>query len=320
MAGGWFASAYEERRLSVSKMHDHELDIDTGLVRRLLADECPQWAHLPLARVASSGTDNALFRLGDSMAVRLPRIDWAARMVEKEHRYLAKLAPHLPLPIPTPLAKGRPAHGYPWQWTVVPWLDGANAFDSPVTDLTQAAADLARFVRALRQIDASDGPGFGVHNAGRGEPLRNRDAAVRAALKQLDGMIDTRAAQAAWEESLSAPAWDGPPVWIHGDLLPGNVLVQHGRISAIIDFGCLGTGDPAYDLIPAWSGFDPPARAAFKAAVMTDDATWRRGRGAALSVALIALPYYKDTNPMLAGTARRIIGQVLAAFDGRMTL
>ncbi|MBK9125616.1 MAG: aminoglycoside phosphotransferase family protein [Chloroflexi bacterium] len=302
--------------MSLSKMHDHEVEIDSDLVRRLLADRCPQWAHLPLERVVSSGTDNAMFRLGEDKVVRMPRVDWAARMVEKEHRYLATLAPRLPLPIPVPLVRGEPAYGYPWHWSVNPWLEGRNAFDSPVADLLQGAADLAQFVRALRRIDPADGPGYGAHNVGRGEPLANRDPHVRAALEQLDGLIDTRAAQQAWEESLVATAWDRPPVWIHGDLLPGNVLVQHGRISAIIDFGCLGTGDPAYDLIPAWSWFGPAARSVFRAAVEVDDATWLRGRGVALAVALVALPYYKDTNWMLADIARYTIAQVLgAAFD-----
>lgn len=303
-------------------MHADELDIDVALARRLLAAQFPRWADLPIAPVASAGTDNALFRLGDDMVVRLPRIDWAVGQVEKEQRWLPRLAPHLPLAIPVPLAMGVPAESYPWHWSVYRWLEGENATVEPIADLRQAATDLAQFVTALRRIDTAGGPSPGPHNSGRGEPLANRDARTRAAIASLDelldggridsGRIDMDAATEVWEEALQAPAWHGPPVWIHGDLSPLNLLVERGRLAAVVDFGCLGVGDPAGDLIVAWNLLSAETRAVFRAALPVDDATWARGRGWALSVGLIALPYYQITNPVLAATARRMIDEAIA--------
>ncbi len=301
--------------MSTRKMHDDELDIDTFLVRRLLATQFPDWAHLPMEPVPSAGTDNALFRLGDEMAVRLPRIHWAVGQAEKEHHWLPKLAPFLPLAVPLPLALGLPGEGYPWHWSVCPWLAGENATHERIGDLRQASLDLARFIAALQRIDPTGGPTPGSHNSGRGAPLAERDAPVRAAIAALEGMYDLAELTAAWETDLYAPAWEGAPVWLHGDLMSGNLLVVDGRLSAVIDFGCLGVGDPACDLQPAWNFFWGEAREVFRAALQVDDATWRRGRGWALSWGLIALPYYKETNQTLAGIARYTIGQVLADFN-----
>jgi len=289
------------------KMHADEVDTDVSLVCRLLAAQFPHWADLPIEPVQSAGTDNAIYRLGDDMAVRLPRIHWATGQVEKEHRWLPRLAPHLPLAIPVPLAKGKPAEGYPWDWSVCRWLEGENATLERIADLRQAATDLAEFVAALQRIDATNGP-----PAGRGVPLAMRDAETRTAIADLHGMLDTDAATAAWEAALEAPAWDRAPVWFHGDLLPGNLLFERGRLSAVIDFGCLGVGDPACDAMVAWTLFSAETRGVFRAALPVDDATWSRGRGWALSVGLIALPYYKDTNPVLAGIAQNAIDEVLA--------
>lgn len=298
--------------MSVGKMHADEVETDVALVRRLLEAQFPQWAGLPIAPCPSSGTDNAIYRLGESLAVRLPRIGWAVGQVEKEHRWLPGLAPHLPLAIPVPLAVGAPAEGYPWHWGVYPWLAGANATFERLADPCQAAEDLARFVVALRQVDAAGGPPPGEHNSRRGEPLAARDASARAGIASLDGLYDGAALRAAWEAALAAPAWGGEPVWIHGDLQAGNLLAVEGRLSAVIDFGCLGVGDPACDLMVAWNLFTGESRAAFRAAVAVDEATWARGRGWALWMGLVALPYYQDTNPVLAGIARRAIGAVLA--------
>jgi aminoglycoside phosphotransferase (APT) family kinase protein len=293
-------------------MHDDEVYTDAALVRRLLAGQLPHWADLPIEPVTSAGTDNALYRLGDDMVVRLPRIAWAIGQVEKEYRWLPKLAPHLPLAIPVPLAKGEPAEGYPWHWSVNPWLAGENATIERVADPTQLARDLARFITALHGIDPSGGPPPGSHNASRGVPLAMRDEPTRAAIASLHGMIDTHAALAAWESALGIPDWHGPPVWIHGDIQSGNLLAVEGRLSAVIDFGCLGVGDPACDLIVAWNLLSAETRAVFRSALQIDDATWARGRGWALSVSLIALPYYHTTNPVLAGISRYAIDEVLA--------
>lgn len=298
--------------MPAGKMHADEVETDVSLVGRLLAAQFPQWADLPIEPVPSAGTDNALYRLGDDMAVRLPRIHWAVGQVEKECQWLPKLAPHLPLAIPVPLAKGTPAEGYPWDWSVYRWLEGENATLDRIADPTQAATDLARFVAALQRIDPTGGPPSGPHNFFRGVPLAMRDAPTRDALASLRGTMDTDAATAAWEAALRAPVWHGPPVWVHGDLQSGNLLAVQGRLSAVIDFGGLGVGDPACDLIVAWNLFSAETRAVFRATLSVDEATWARGRGWALSVGLIALPYYRDTNPVLADIARHAIEEVLA--------
>jgi aminoglycoside phosphotransferase (APT) family kinase protein len=172
--------------------------------------------------------------------------------------------------------------------------------------------DLAHFITALQRVDATGGPLHGPQNFHRGAPLAQRDDVTRAAIASLRDTIDTRAVTDAWEAALQATAWSGPPVWIHGDLQAGNLLAQHGRLKAVIDFGCLGVGDPACDLQVAWNLFSDEARAVFRAELQVDDAAWVRGRGWALSVALIALPYYQKTNPVLAGISRYAIGQVVA--------
>jgi aminoglycoside phosphotransferase (APT) family kinase protein len=298
--------------MSAHKMHVDEVDIDVALVGRLLRAQFPQWTALPLEPVHSSGTDNALYRLGSDLVVRLPRIEAATGQVDKEHQWLPRLAPHLPLAIPVPLAKGSPGEGYPWHWSVYRWLAGETLTGKRMTDLDQAAHDLAHFVAALQCIDPVGGPPPGAHNSFRGEPLSTRDAETRAAIAELAGMLDTSAATAAWEAALQAPAWGGPPIWIHGDLLPLNLLVARGRLSAVIDFGCLGVGDPACDLQVAWNLFSAHTRDIFRTVLPVDEATWARGRGWALSVGLIALPYYQRTNTILAGIARRAIDEVLA--------
>lgn len=303
--------------MCADKMHSEEADIDAQLVRTLLAEQFPQWADLPVELCPSSGTDNAMYRLGEDKVVRLPRVPWTVAQLEKEQRWLPQLAPALPLVVPVPLALGKPGAGYPWPWSVYTWLDGVEATADHLSDLRQAAEDLAGFLLALRSVDATDGPVPGDHNFGRGVPLADRDANVRAALAQLTDDIDTDAAAAAWEAALRAPRWEGAPVWIHGDLQPSNLLAVRGRLSGVIDFGGLGVGDPACDLLIAWNLFFGESRAAFRAALAVDDATWARGRGWALSVALIALPYYRDTNPAIASQARHVIDEVLADHSGK---
>ena len=301
--------------MSPPKMHDTEVATDAALVRRLLAAQFPHWADLAVEPVRSNGTDNAMYRLGPGMAVRLPRIHWATGAVAKEQEWLPKLAPHLPLAIPVPLAKGAPGEGYPWSWSVCRWLDGRNATPSRLADLSQTARALAEFIGALQGIDATGGPHPGRHNAGRGVPLPLRDTYTRDAIKAAENLIDTSAATAAWETDMAAPPWGGRAVWIHGDLSAGNLLATDGQLSGVIDFGCLGVGDPACDLIVAWSLFGGQSRAAFRKALSVDDATWARGRGWALSTALIALPYYRERSPAIVAGAQRVIGEVLADLE-----
>lgn len=287
-------------------MHEGELHTDVGLVRQLLADQFPQWAELPLERVASSGTDNALYRLGSDLVVRLPRIEWAAGSLDKEFEWLPRLAPLLTVEISVPLVRGAPAAGYPWEWSVWPWFEGENPNVRRIPDPEGLARELAAFVTALHAVDPDSGP-----PARRGVPLAQRDRDTRKAIAELEGMIDTKAATAAWEAALDTPAWAGPPVWIHGDISPGNLLLRDGRLAAVIDFAGIGIGDPACDLIVAWNLLPAQVRDLFRTELAVEDATWHRGRGWALSVALIQLPYYKETNPALAANARHVIREVL---------
>jgi aminoglycoside phosphotransferase (APT) family kinase protein len=298
--------------MGTGKMHADEVDIDEALVRRLLMAQFPQWAELAIRRIVHSGTDNAIYRLGDDMVVRLPRREVTVAQTEKEARWLAVLAPHLPLAIPVPLAVGSPGEGYPWHWLVAPRLKGDDATAEHLRDLREAASDLATFVAALQRIDPTGGPRPGRHNFFRGVPLGARDDYTRDAIARSEGLVDTAAVSAAWEAALEAPAWDRPPVWIHGDLLPGNVLAAGGRLSAVIDWGGLGVGDPAVELIVAWELFSGESRKAFRTALGVDDATWARGRGWALSTAIVALPYYINTNPEIVARSRRQIEEVLA--------
>lgn len=291
------------------RMHDDEVATDPDLVHRLLAAQQPQWAGLPVAIVDSYGTDHDIYRLGPSMSVRLPRIGWASAQAAKEGQWLPRLAPHVPLAVPEQLALGVPGEGYPFVWSVCTWLPGSNANGS-IADLDQAAIDLAAFIRALRTVPVDGAP---ARPAGaRGAPLAELDRAVRRSIGLLADRIDGGAARASWGESLSAPAWTAPGAWVHGDLLPGNLLVVDGRLSAVIDFGGLNVGDPACDLQPAWNVFDALSRQRFRSELAVDGASWLRGRGWALAQAAMALPYYWDTNPGIVRQALHALEQVLA--------
>lgn len=288
-----------------------EARIDAALVRRLIAAQFPRWANLPVEPVEGGGWDNRTFHLGARMTVRLPSAAAYAPQVEKEHRWLPKLAPLLPLPIPVPLAKGYPADGYPWRWSVYRWLDGETATTGRIADLSRFATELARFLTALYRIDLVGGPSPGRHNFFRGGPLTVYDVETRQAIATLRGEIDTDAASAVWEAALAA-SWTGPPFWFHGDVASGNLLVKNGRLSAVIDFGTSGVGDPACDLAIAWTLFRGESRDAFRAAIGLDDATWARGRGWALWKGLITLADHLHTSPSEAGRARGVIDEVLA--------
>jgi aminoglycoside phosphotransferase (APT) family kinase protein len=290
------------------RMHADEADIDTTLVRRLVAGQFPAWADLPVAPVASSGTDNAMYRLGDDLAVRLPRIPAAAGNVAAEQRWVPLLAPHLPVAVPAPVGSGTPAEDYPHPWSVCHWLPGANPAVDDLAEPDRLAEDLAAFVTALRRVDPTGAP-----KTTRGVPLATRDAPTRAAIAASDGLVDIAAVTEIWDDALRIPAWEGPPTWMHADLSPGNVLVKDGRLAAVIDWGGAGIGDPTVDLIIAWNLLPASARRTFRDALGVDDDTWRRGRGWALSISLIQLPYYQHTNPGLAANSRHVISEVLAA-------
>ena len=296
--------------MSTGQMHPGMHPIDDDLVRRLIAGRFPQWAGLAVERWPSGGTVNAMYRLGDDMAVRLPLVRGGAEDVAMEQEWLPRLAPLLPTRIPEVLGAGEPAHGYPWPWSVYRWLAGEHPVAGALSEPMLLAEDLAAFVAAMRSITLPAAPG-----AHRGGPLTSLDAETRAAIKELREIpqedVDCDAATAVWEEALRAPGPDGPPVWLHADLMPGNLLVDGGRLVSVIDFGCTGLGDPACDLFPAWNLLPPDARDVFREAVGVDDETWVRGRGRTLSQALSALPYYRVTNPAMAHNARHVIQAVL---------
>lgn len=285
--------------------------IDDALVRRLVAAQFPQWAELPIRPVSSSGWDNRTFRLGNTMVVRLPSAAEYADQVAKEQRWLPYLAASLPLPIPIPLALGQPGAAYPWNWSVYRWLEGEPASFGTVADRIEFASSLGRFLGALQRIDATGGPMPGPHNFHRGGALGVYDAQSRQAIAALKGTLETDAAIAVWEAAL-ASTWQRPPVWVHGDISAGNLLIQAGCLSAVIDFGQLGVGDPASDLVIAWTFFGGPSRQAFREALSLDAETWARGRGWALWKALIVTSGLVDTTPVEEAHSRRTIDEILA--------
>ncbi|MGX1913277.1 aminoglycoside phosphotransferase family protein [Streptomyces phaeochromogenes] len=308
--------------MSSGDPHAHDdVTIDADLVRRLLAVQFPQWAELPISPVPRSGMDNATFRLGNVLSVRLPRYPRWVGQVEREHRWLPLLAPHLPLTVSEPLAAGVPGEGYPFPWSVYRWLEGETARTEGLADPGRAAGQLAEFIRALRKIDATDGPGPQWSNAFRGVPMGDgrdslaADALVRPKIAKLKGVVDTDAVTAVWDAALAAPAWDGPPVWFHGDLATGNLLSVDGHLSAVIDFGTLGVGDPAVDVLPAWKFLPDAARGTFREALGDDDATWARGRGWALAGSLPVLddPFFQE-DPARVATALRHLEAIIADF------
>jgi aminoglycoside phosphotransferase (APT) family kinase protein len=220
-----------------------------------------------------------------------------------------ELAPQLSLRVPEPVGKGRPTSSYPFSWAIYGWIDGRPYADALVDDERRAAGELARFVGELRRIDPAGAP------SGGRRPLGELDAATRAAIESARGVMDSDAAMTAWEHALQAPAWTGTPVWVHSDLLGPNLLVRDGRLCAVIDFGGAGIGDPAADVIAAWSVFGPAGRGVFRDALEVDHGTWARARGYALHQAALIIPYYRETNPGFAAPARRTIEEILADVD-----
>jgi aminoglycoside phosphotransferase (APT) family kinase protein len=285
--------------------------IDADLARRLVDSQLPQFSHLPIEPVEHDGWDNRTFRLGPELTVRLPSGPWYAQQVAKEQRWLPLLAPRLPLPIPTPVAVGEPAGEYPYPWSVYRWLDGDLASKAPVADKTAFATTLAEFLTALAGAPAAGGPGPGEHNFYRGGPLGHYEAEALQAIDALGAEIPRDAVMRAWEDAMST-RHEGEPVWFHGDVAAGNLLVRDGRLAAVIDFGTSGVGDPACDMVIAWTYLDAAARDRFRKERGVDDATWSRGRGWGLWKALITLAGEPD-----AGAPRRDIAAILADHEQR---
>ncbi|NTE54996.1 aminoglycoside phosphotransferase family protein [Agrobacterium tumefaciens] len=289
---------------------DDRIVVTVQQARRLIASQFPQWAALDVRPVELSGWDNRSFRLGDDMLIRMPSAERYVAQVEKEHRWLPALAPFLPVPIPAPLALGQPGEDYPFCWSVYRWLKGeplARQLES--INLSAIASDVAGFLKALHDIDASDGPLAGAHNFHRGGSLAFYDGEVRASAARLCDEVDQGLAMEIWQLALSS-RWQGQGVWVHGDIAEGNLLVLDGRLSAVIDFGSSGVGDPSSDLILAWNVLDAESRAVFRRALDLDEATWQRGRGWALWKALIVLDAERGRNEEMAEWSRRTIRRV----------
>jgi aminoglycoside phosphotransferase (APT) family kinase protein len=287
-------------------MHADELDLDEALVRRLLAEQFPEWAGRSVHRIEPSGTVNAILRLGDDLSVRLARRDGPTEPGGKELDWLSRLAPQLTLEIPVPVAQARPSAAYPWFWDIVTWVGGETVPVAEI-DAIQAARDLAAFVGSLQRVDPSGAP------QGRGVPLAERNETMPFWIEWFTG---DPAALVEWERALTVPPWDGPPVWHHGDLDVRNWLVRDGRISGVIDWGSMGVGDPACDVMVAWKLHSSAARDAFREALPVDDATWARARGWAVSQAIAALSYYTpESNPTLYREAETWLGLVLSDRD-----
>ncbi|MFS0729041.1 aminoglycoside phosphotransferase family protein [Curtobacterium sp. 1P10AnD] len=284
--------------------------IDADLVHRLVATQFPGWADLPVREVAHQGWDNRTFRLGDDLSVRLPSAAGYVPAVEKEQRVLPYLAARLDVPVPEPVATGAPDADYPFPWSVRRWLPGSLLVDVPDADRTLAATDVAAVLVQLRSLPVGPGPAAGAHSFHRGAHPSHYAAEVVAALDRLGARVDRRACEAVWDAATRS-AWSGPPVWFHGDVAPGNLLVDDGgRLSAVIDFGTCGVGDPACDLVLAWTFLDPDARRVFRDAVGLDADTWARARGWALWKSLIMLA--GSAGPGDADEHRAVLDAVLA--------
>ena len=288
-------------------MHDDEVDVDADIVRALLIEQRPELAVLPLDRIASTGTVNALFRIGDDLVARLPLVEHWRADIEREWEWLPWLSARIgSLRIPEPVFKGRPNEMYPFVWSIYRWIVGAPYDDKLVDDEVDAAQTLARFVLELRSLPVDEGS----PSAGR-DPLRELDDETREAIRDSAGVIDVDAVMTVWDEALESPTWDGDPTWIHTDLLRPNLLVHRGRLEAVIDFGSAGVGDPASDLTAAWATFGPAGRRAYRDVLTPDEGTWSRGRGIALHQAAMIIPYYAETNPGFVDLARRTIEQIV---------
>ncbi|TCK20553.1 aminoglycoside phosphotransferase family protein [Pseudonocardia endophytica] len=292
--------------------------IDEFLARRLIVEQFPEWADLPISSVAQQGVDNRTFRLGETLSIRLPSHTRYVAGVDKENRWLPRLAPQLPLPIPTPVATGRPTADFPRPWSVRRWLDGITLTDARGVDQLRLARDLAGFLRALHQADAAGGPPAGEHNFHRGAPLAVYDEQTRRAIAALGTSIDAHALIRMWDVAVES-VWQGAPVWLHGDVAPGNLLLNpRGELSAVIDFGTAGVGDPACDLVIAWTVLDRGPRRAFCSLMEPDAAMWARARGWALWKAVITLADGRD--PAAVHQSSTVVRELSAEAGGDLPM
>lgn len=264
------------------------MELDIELVRRLVDEQFPQWSGLPITPVAEQGNDNRTFRLGDHLAVRLPSHESYVAGISKEERFLPLLAEHLSVAVPAPVATGRPTAQYPYPWSVRHWLPGTAPDRDPEVDRARFARDLGLFLRELRAVPAQDGPAAGAHSFYRGCHPRVYGDQVQAALRELGDQVDVAICNAIWQDALQS-AWETIPVWFHGDVAVGNLLTANGSLAAVIDFGTCGVGDPACDLVIAWTFFGGGERQIFRDTVELPDDAWSRACGWALWKALVTV-------------------------------
>jgi aminoglycoside phosphotransferase (APT) family kinase protein len=301
----------------------NKVDITPAVAGRLIAAQFPQWSDLPIVPLKTDGWDNTTFRLGDELSVRLPSADRYVPQVEKEHRWLPVLARHLSVRIPEPVAKGRPSDEFPRPWSIYRWIEGDTVSAGQLKGLTTLASDLAQFLCELHSIDPGDGPPPGQHNFFRGGPVGSYDKETWASIRFLADEIDGEGAAEAWQAAM-ASNYEEVPVWVHGDVAPSNLIVVDARLHGVIDFGCSAVGDPACDLVMAWTFFTDDSRETFRRGLRLDEGHWRRARGWALWKALITLVKEKRG---LGGTSeltwgwrigcRDVIEQVIADQRGR---
>jgi len=293
-------------------LRQYPMQIDETLVMQLIAEQFPQWSKFPIKAVKLSGHDNRTFHLGKEMLVRLPSAEGYAAQVQKEQKWLPRLMPYLSIQIPEPITMGRPSKYYPWNWSVYHWIDGKSANTPSLVkpNLNEIALGLATFINELHKIDITDGPTAGTHNYYRGGDLSVYDTDTKKVLTKLRRYIDVRKAAVVWEKALSS-YWNQQPVWVHGDLSSGNIILKDGHLKAVIDFGCMGIGDPACDLVIAWTFLTTDSRAILKSHLSLDDDTWERARGWALWKALITLVALEDKFSAKALTQKKIIAEVL---------
>lgn len=286
------------------------IEITVDLVDKLVASQFPNWRDLPIRQVTTSGWDNRTFHLGEEMLIRMPSAACYELQVEKEHLWLPKLAPYLPYAIPTPLAIGNPEFGYPWHWSVYKWINGVTVASQTNIDLVNLATDLAAFLTALQQIECVGGPPAGEVSFFRGGSLMKYDQETRKAIISLKDKINADKATQIWEEALNTK-WQFDLVWVHGDFAPGNLLLQNGRLHAVIDFGQLCIGDPACDLAIGWTLFNGKSRKVFQEKIKLDTGTWARGRAWALWKALITAAGLTGGNNFEAQRCWQILNDIL---------
>lgn len=302
----------DDVRWLLMECQNRRLLITTQIATALILEQFPQFAHLPIRPVDHGGNDNRTFHLGGDMSIRLPSAEGYERQVNKEQTWLPKIAPYLPLPIPVPIAMGMPSEIYPWNWSIYQWLDGESANSLELSDahLETIAMQLANFLSEFHKYDVAGAPAPGLHNWWRAAHTSIYDAETRLLIEKLKDFVNVDNAKSLWQRAISSK-WTKAPVWVHGDVASGNLLVKDNRLAAVIDFGCMGIGDPACDLTIAWTFFRGKSREIFKANMNLDEETWARARGWAMWKALYEISELEDTGGAALAKQQQIIDAVI---------